>query len=73
MDKFMETKKVLIDTSILIDYFRKKNKSKTIFYRLSLENMIYISAITEFEFLIGVKENHIDIIKKIFNMNNYRT
>jgi len=45
---------VLLDTSILIDYFRKKDKAKTRLYELSdLYDGFVISAITEFEIYSG--------------------
>ncbi len=51
----------MVDTSILIDYFRKKDKSKTRLFALSqqYENLC-ISSITEFEIYMGAKgEQHI--------------
>ena len=36
-DERMEMKKTLLDSTILIDHFRKKNREKSIFYHLSLE------------------------------------
>jgi tRNA(fMet)-specific endonuclease VapC len=45
---------ILLDTSILIELFRTKDKSKTQFYRLSeTEEDFAISAITHYEILIG--------------------
>ena len=50
----MESKSVLIDTSIIIDHLRKKNKSNTIFFKLVSDNYnLHISAITLFELLAG--------------------
>jgi tRNA(fMet)-specific endonuclease VapC len=49
----MEYRKVIVDTSILIDYFRKQKKEKSILYNLNLNYEIAISIITEFEFLVG--------------------
>jgi len=45
---------IMVDTSILIEYFRKKDKSKTKLFALSqkYEN-ICISSITEFEIYVG--------------------
>ena len=46
----MADKKIMIDTSVLIEYFRKSDKNKTILVQLSLEfDHIYNSSITEFE------------------------
>jgi len=51
----MATKTALLDPSILIDYFRKKNKSKSILYILSANYQFCISSITVFEIKIGLK------------------
>jgi tRNA(fMet)-specific endonuclease VapC len=64
----MEDTRVLIDTSVLIDHFRKKDKKNTILYELSEKYDLYISVITEFEFLIGLKKiNKIDSVSDIFS------
>ena len=50
----METRRVLVDTSILIDYFRKKNKEKTYLWTLTnSDSKLCISVLTEFEFFCG--------------------
>lgn len=54
----MANSAILIDTSVLIEYFRKQNKEKTAFYRLSLRNVLSISTITEFEFRIGISPKY---------------
>lgn len=61
----MENKRILIDTSVLIDHFRKKNKKSSYLYKLSKNNDLYLSAITKFEILIGTKEHQINDIKKL--------
>lgn len=44
----------MILTSILIDYFRKQNKEKTILYQLFSENEdLAISVITKYELMLG--------------------
>jgi predicted nucleic acid-binding protein len=56
----MADKKIIIDTSVLIEYFRKTDKNKTTLVQLSLEfNHIYISSITEFEIFNGATPNQI--------------
>ena len=45
----METKTVLLDSSIIIEYFRKKNKSKSILYKLSDKYHFCMTTITVFE------------------------
>lgn len=62
----MESSPILIDTSILIDYFRKKNKGKTFLYSLSLKYNFAISTITEFEFLVGLADKHLEFAYKLF-------
>jgi predicted nucleic acid-binding protein len=56
---------VLLDTSILIDYFRKENKEKTYLYIVSKDYDLAISTITEFEFLNGVNDKNIDTVNSL--------
>jgi len=49
----MEFPKLLIDTSIIIDFLRKKNKENTLFWKIINEYACYISTITEFELFCG--------------------
>ncbi|MBN1997821.1 type II toxin-antitoxin system VapC family toxin [candidate division KSB1 bacterium] len=51
----MDTKTILLDSSILIDYFRKANKSKSVLYKLSEKYHFCLSTITVFEIKIGIK------------------
>lgn len=45
---------ICIDTSVLIDYYRKKVKSKSFFYELAGKYALFaVSAITEYEVYIG--------------------
>ncbi|WP_128545893.1 type II toxin-antitoxin system VapC family toxin [Larkinella soli] len=45
---------ILIDTSILIDYFRKSEKTKTAFFRLIKRYPdIAVSALTKYEIIVG--------------------
>ena len=45
---------ILLDTSVLIDYFRKQNKNKTVLFRLLLKNEdLAISVITKYELMLG--------------------
>jgi tRNA(fMet)-specific endonuclease VapC len=51
----VENEIVLLDTSVLIDYYRKKDKSKSYFFKLTdLYNSFAISSITYFEIYTGV-------------------
>ena len=57
----MEGKSILLDTGILIDYFRKKDKSKSILFKLSLESFhFHVSAVTQYEILLGATDSQIE-------------
>jgi predicted nucleic acid-binding protein len=48
---------ILLDTNVLIDYFRKSTKQKTILHTLVKDNRkLAISVITHFEILRGINE-----------------
>jgi tRNA(fMet)-specific endonuclease VapC len=50
----MEKQVICLDTSVLIEYFRKVNKSKSFFYELTNEyDMFAVSVITEYEIYCG--------------------
>ncbi len=51
----MENRRILIDTSIIIDYLRKVNKSKTLFWKLVNQYDCLISSVTVFELYSGAK------------------
>lgn len=59
---------IMVDTSILIDYFRKKDKSKTKLFSLSqkFENLC-ISSITEFEIYTGASGEQLDFWKMMLS------
>lgn len=60
----MENKKVLVDTTLLIEYYRKGKKEETQLY--SIINLdLYISVITLFEFRIGKNLNNEFFINEI--------
>jgi predicted nucleic acid-binding protein len=53
----MEKRVIFLDTSVLIDYFRKQKKSNSFFYQLTKNYSSFsISSITEFEVYIGSNE-----------------
>lgn len=62
----MESPQILIDTSILIDYFRKRDKEKTLLYSLSFTYRFAISTVTEFEFFAGLSAIHLEFTNKLF-------
>lgn len=50
----MEKDKLMVDTNILIDYFRKTEKEKSLLIDHIIKfHPLYISSITEFEVLVG--------------------
>lgn len=61
----MEAKIVLVDTSVLIDYFRKSEKSNSIWYNFGPTRFTCcISAVTEFEILTGASESQLKFWSK---------
>ncbi len=57
----MENRRVLVDTSIFIDYFRKENKKNTKLYLLREERYeIVTSSICYFEYMSGSKNGEFD-------------
>jgi tRNA(fMet)-specific endonuclease VapC len=61
----MESGRILIDTSVLIDFYRKKKVDNTLLYQLAGKFDFYISIITEFEFLIGFSDEKLAFAKEI--------
>lgn len=57
---------ICLDTSILIEYYRKKNKSKTKFVQLSKNYSFAISVIVKFEILSGINENQQEFWEQVF-------
>ncbi|MFN0014944.1 MAG: type II toxin-antitoxin system VapC family toxin [Saprospiraceae bacterium] len=51
---------IFIDTDLLIDYFRKKDKEETRLFHLAAQFEIAVSSIVAYEFLRGQKGNKID-------------
>ena len=50
----MEKQLICLDTSVLIDYFRQKDKTKSFFYALAGEyDSFAVSVITEYEIYVG--------------------
>ena len=63
----MANRKILIDTSIIIEYVRKKNKAKTILYKLYKSyDELFISSITVFEIFVGVNIKNVNLINQLF-------
>lgn len=57
----MDDRRVLIDTSIFIDYFRKEKKKKTKLYSLTQEGYkLTTSSVCYFEYMAGSKNREFD-------------
>jgi tRNA(fMet)-specific endonuclease VapC len=63
----MENEIVLLDTSILIEYYRKKDKSKSALFRLFQTHSIFaVSAVTHFEIYTGANNEQFDFWNTFF-------
>ena len=59
----MEHRRVLVDTSIFIEYFRKENKKNTKLYLLREEGYVIVtSSICYFEYMSGSKNGEFDTV-----------
>lgn len=48
---------ILLDTSVLVELFRIKDKQKSFFYRLAESETVFaISSVTQYEILVGSKD-----------------
>lgn len=64
----MATQRILVDTSIIIDFLRKKKKDKSFLWKIKENSTCFISSITLFELISGAKnEKHFEDIKIISN------
>jgi len=61
----MEREQLLIDTSVLIDHLRKRQKDQTRFYRATFQHECLISTITEFEFRVGMTPKNRQFIEDV--------
>jgi predicted nucleic acid-binding protein len=58
---------LLIDTSVLIEYFRKLKKDETFFYKLAETHTAFcISTITKYEILVGSNAQQDGFWQKLF-------
>jgi len=48
---------ICLDTGVLIEYFRQKDKKNSFLYRLAARFGFKVSAVTEYEFLRGMKQD----------------
>lgn len=59
---------VLVDTSVLIEYFRKKDKRQTFLYALAEKHSrIYVSAISKFEVRVGHRPEQATFWQTLFS------
>ena len=64
----MESTLICLDTSILIDFYRKKDKSKTQFFKLTEQYALFaVSAVTEYELYLGNSEEQNVFWDKLFS------
>jgi len=53
----MESTIVCLDTTVLIDFYRKKDKSKSLFFKLTERYTFFaVSTVTEYELYLGNSE-----------------
>lgn len=63
----MEVRKVLIDSSILIDYFRKTNKDRTEWMKLTKQQFEFAtSVIAKYEIYSGATDQQLELWDSIF-------
>ena len=59
---------IVVDSSILIEFFRRKDKSQARFADIKRDyNRIVISTITEYEIYLGVNKNDVEFWREIFS------
>ena len=57
---------ILIDSSVLIEFFRKKDKTNTAFYNISKKYQnLYISSVSHYEIGIGNRRRHYEFWKEM--------
>ena len=68
----MEAPHILIDTSIIVEHLRKRNKRKSLLYSLIETHVLYTSTIVEFELFAGAtnarKQQDIHDILSLFHI-----
>jgi len=62
----MENRRILADTSVIIDFLRKKKKEKSWLWEIQESFTCFMSSITLFELLSGAKtDRHLEDVDKI--------
>jgi tRNA(fMet)-specific endonuclease VapC len=64
----MESKLILLDTGLLIAYFRATDKQNTWFWRLAGQYDLAIASITEYEFRVGFKNQNDVFLQQILSL-----
>lgn len=71
----METTQLLVDTSVIIEFLRKKNKKNSVLWKLVGQFDLFISSITTFELYAGAnsskKQKDLDILMKGFSIIDF--
>ena len=64
----MEGELICLDSSVLIEYFRKMKKEKSFLFHLTQQNYTFaVSVITKFEVYSGSKDNQIAFWEAVFS------
>jgi predicted nucleic acid-binding protein len=64
----MENSLICLDTSILIDFYRKKDKSKSSLFKLTERHVLFaVSSITEYELYLGSSDEQNIFWDKFFS------
>ncbi len=65
-DEIMGDKRVLTDTSVITDFFRKTNKINSALWKIREQNECFMSSVTLFELQCGAKtDKHAEDIEKL--------
>jgi len=64
----MDNKRVLIDSSVFIDFYRAKQKDKTLLVKIKRSGFILCtSSIVQYEVLCGSADEHLNFWKEVFD------
>ena len=62
----MDNRRTLVDTSVIIDFLRKKHKDRSLLWSIKASDVCFISSMKLFELLSGAKTpRHVEDIRKI--------
>ena len=57
----------MIDTSILIDFYRKSDKTNSVWYKLVKQNYVFaVSTVTKYEIYAGATESQLEFWDSVF-------